>query len=352
MQHVPLATREGDDRGSCCTAWDLYVSAKQQFGLGSLTVMATTKKSLFATKAARMSDILAYVKNYNNTALALACANANISWSEVIQNFSQGLPSDPHIMVAKDKITQKLPKLKCTKKTWDAALNMVNDRYVSWSSSSMSTSMSFSARGGNSGSGGSGRKRGGGKRKQCEQCNYWGGFRGQICDLHKPDGQDQQNTTTNANTNTNTNTTSRFNTVPSKATIATVVGDNTISDFAYIACTLPEPISSPGDSPIERLRLENPKALHRLVQEYSIILDTAATRHVIKNKNHFVDFDPASEKRVTAGVAGDVIVKGSGTCLLCVPLSGSSVWLHLWLPNCLYSPEAPFNLVSGGALIE
>ncbi|KAL0566112.1 hypothetical protein V5O48_015904 [Marasmius crinis-equi] len=344
---VRIGLPGADDRGSCCTAKELYLATKQQFGLGNLTVQTTTKNRLFATRANSMAAVTAYAKNYNNVALALARTDPQLNWSEVLQNYGRGLPPDPNITTARDDIIHNLSKdRKCSKKTWDVALEKVNDRVATWTPTTPSSPGGASAGGTND----SRHRRGGKERKKCENtdCNYWGTFE-KFCSRHTPE------TPMNANTpsmNTNTNTT-RSNTLPSKNTVAAVVGGaNTITDSTYIACTLPEPQPSSGNSTIEQLRRDKPAVLHRLVQQYTIVLDSAATRHVIKDKRLFEEFDPMSEERVTTGVAGDVVVKGGGTCLLQVLLKETDMSLRLWLSNCLYSPEASFNLISGGVLIE
>ncbi|KAL0057146.1 hypothetical protein AAF712_016226 [Marasmius tenuissimus] len=139
-----------------------------------------------------------------------------------------------------------------------------------------------------------------------------------------------------------------------KPTVAAVVAEtNAIVDSAYVACTVFSELSSSTEySPLIDLEKEDPAAYRDICQTYHTVLDSAATHHVIRNKSLFVQFDPLSEEMVSTGVAGDVVVKGSGICCYETKLQGSSTVLRLWMPNCLYSPNAPFNLMSGGALIE
>ena len=77
----------------------------------------------------------------------------------------------------------------------------------------------------------------------------------------------------------------------------------------------------------------------------NFILDCAATRHIITNKNFFISFQQCN-KLVSWGNAKSINIKGVGN----VNIHFIDTKIKCTLKNCLYMPELGINLISQGEL--
>ncbi|KAF5357520.1 hypothetical protein D9757_013060 [Collybiopsis confluens] len=88
------------------------------------------------------------------------------------------------------------------------------------------------------------------------------------------------------------------------------------------------------------------------VHPSTILLDSACTTHLIRNRSDFITYDETTTRSVTTADSSSMITSGSGDCMLRINLAKSDKVLHLRLHNCLHAPNAPANLISQGALVE
>ena len=98
----------------------------------------------------------------------------------------------------------------------------------------------------------------------------------------------------------------------------------------------------------ERSNIDKIKVFNTLVNNNytaNFILDCAATRHVISNKEYFSSIRPCS-KEVNWGNAKSINIKGIGDVIICF----IDTKLKCVLKNCLYMPELGINLISQGEL--
>lgn len=75
------------------------------------------------------------------------------------------------------------------------------------------------------------------------------------------------------------------------------------------------------------------------------VLDIAATKHIICNKNLFMDFRECS-KTVNWGQAKSIEIKGMGN----VYIKFKDTNISFILLNCLYMPQLGINLISQSEL--
>ncbi|KAL0056907.1 hypothetical protein AAF712_016478 [Marasmius tenuissimus] len=330
------------DVGGCCSARDWYLAGRTQYGLGNHTKVITAQMALFVTSAQNLSKVPAYVENYQSRTLAISRATREMDWKECIYHFRMGLPIHNKLVVIRDNIIHKLTQGQLTRTTFKKAVAMVNER-MSTSKQRTADNLPKDQQDAN--------RKSCPRRTKCQGCNRWWNAGTTDCSCGQKlltTGNDRTASMATPASTTAAGTPARA-TNANKPTVAAVVTEtNAIVDSAYVACTIfSEPSSSMECSPLIDLEKEGPAAYRDICQTYHTVLDSAATRHVICDKSLFVQFDPSSEEMVSTGVAGDVVVKGSGICCFEMKLQGSSTVLHLWMPNCLYSPNAPFNLMSG-----
>jgi hypothetical protein len=94
---------------------------------------------------------------------------------------------------------------------------------------------------------------------------------------------------------------------------------------------------------IEQIKVFNIQTHNNYTANF--ILDCAATRHIITNKEYFYSFDQC-DKRVNWGNARSINIKGTGN----VYIYFIDTKLKCVLKNCLYMPELGINLISQGEL--
>jgi hypothetical protein len=94
---------------------------------------------------------------------------------------------------------------------------------------------------------------------------------------------------------------------------------------------------------IEQIKVFNIQTHNNYTANF--ILDCAATRHIITNKEYFYSFDQCN-KRVNWGNARSIDIKGTGN----VYIYFIDTKLKCVLKNCLYMPELGINLISQGEL--
>ena len=95
---------------------------------------------------------------------------------------------------------------------------------------------------------------------------------------------------------------------------------------------------------LEKTNIDNIKVLNTLANNNytaNFILDCAATRHVISNKDYFSSIKPCN-KLVNWGKAKSINIKGIGNVII----SFIDTKLKCILKNCLYIPELSINLIS------
>ena len=80
------------------------------------------------------------------------------------------------------------------------------------------------------------------------------------------------------------------------------------------------------------------------------LLDPGTTSHIITNQAHFINFTPEDHSPVKTANQGELSTFGQGTCIVDITIGG--VEHHVTLQDCLYAPEAVFNLISVGCMLQ
>ncbi|KAK7015924.1 hypothetical protein VNI00_018986 [Paramarasmius palmivorus] len=320
------------------TSRTYYQAIHRQFGLGNEARAAAIEEELESSTARKFSEVLSYTSNYRAKVAILIRGNRFIDFSKILRGFAKGLPADNRLLVIRDQILThaNLGVANCSHALFNQLLMNVEDKYITETQTSPIPKPSSSSSSKNTPAK---TQKPNEERSQCSKCQGWGlGRTAETCRSCNPHLVDTKPTVPKV-------------AAPAVATVASG-SENTPAPLCFAVAYLGDRSEIYEDAtPLSQIKAEDPKSYSFLIQHYSSLLDTACTYHIIKDRACFNSFDPSVSKDVKTASSGSLATQGGGICLFQVPLSsGGNITIQLH--DCLYAPTAPFNLLSGGALVE
>ncbi|KAK7440830.1 hypothetical protein VKT23_016908 [Stygiomarasmius scandens] len=319
--------------GRPTTAREHWGHIQQRWGLANDVRIKAMLRKLFTAKASSINDLDMYITKYRNTINTVSGSRRELDWSEILQNLADGLPRQLPLIcpvyLAISRQADQGPDF-CTRQNFEPATLELQNLWVCKSSS-------YERK----------QKKDKGKADlTCEGCGG-PGHTFENCRDCKHKGRTLQSGSANTVT-PKTPTASK----PSTTTNSTVASTaNVKTHTAYSACFLESSVYD-VDTTLYTLQTAEPELYESLRSQYDCILDSGATQHLIRDRSHFITYDPAGVKDMRTANCGVLTTKASGTCLFRIYIEGSDEIVVLELVNCLHAPRAPVNLFSAGSLIE
>ena len=114
--------------------------------------------------------------------------------------------------------------------------------------------------------------------------------------------------------------------------------------------TTPNEVTSPMMTLRRELSCASIAELPPSSPHLSALLDSGTTSHIINDRSHLVDFTPEDHPSVRMANQGELTTFGRGTCVADITIG--NVEHRVVLRDCLYAPEAVFNLVSVSRMLQ
>ncbi|KAK7472851.1 hypothetical protein VKT23_000959 [Stygiomarasmius scandens] len=338
--------------GHLTTAREYWNHLQEHWGYVSEAKAEALEKCLYSWHAPENKDIEGYVNCWKNELNLLKTSTQPVVWSTMLRAFVKGLLVKETLLSPLIHQMNTLANLGATHCTYNHFLYFAQE-LISLCITHEFTPLKEQVE-----------KK---DKWRCWDCRRW--FLGDKCSC-KTDSHTNTSTTTSTNTkpppahalastasptsNTATSTPMTGKPTASKSSstnaVPTTSGNIKVAS-AYSACVLSNPVYE-SSTTIGDLQHENLNLYSVMRTEYLNLLDSAATFHLIKDKSHFITFDPAGSRDVGTANCGILQTTGMGTCLFRLPIMDSTDIIVLHLENCLHAPDAPFNLFLGGFLIE